>query len=97
MTNPKDKFFLYAVAACQNEDVKTIAGGKTISKKTLSYIVISIDIIVVLTSLFFIYFLENNITANIKVNKMLTFETSEFSLTFENLPRYYMGKSKTEG
>ena len=61
MTNPKDKFFLYAVASCSFDEVKLEFTDKLVNKKTLSFFVITLDVIVVLSTMFFIYFLENNI------------------------------------
>jgi hypothetical protein len=73
---------MYAVVGCSNEHVKVEGMGTDISKVTLGYIIITIDVITILCSVFYIMYLEHNIKANLKVNDLLTFETREFGLTF---------------
>ena len=82
MTNPAQQYWAYAVVGCSNDLVPVEFLKYQISKKTLGYIIIVIDAIIILSSVIYIWFLELNIKANLKVNDLLTFETREFSLTF---------------
>jgi len=82
MVNPKLQYNMYAVAGCSNDNVDIELIDKKISKEALSYIIITIDVITILCSVFYIWFLEHNIEANLNVNDLLTLETREFALTF---------------
>ena len=67
---------------------------KTMDRKTLGYVIITLDIMVSALSVFFILYLERNVGFHVKNFNKLTLETKEFSLYFTNFPRYKVRESK---
>ena len=76
---------MYAIAGCKNVKLRVEGTDTDVSKEHLSYVIIFIDFITIVCSVFYIWFLEHNINAGLKIEDCLTFECKEFALTLSNL------------
>jgi cytochrome c biogenesis factor len=80
------------VVSCSEPKI-SISSETSISREKLGYMVISIDVTCVLLSALFIWYLEYNIKAHLKVHEKQSIQTKDFALTFNNLPQV-KGRSK---
>ena len=78
---------MYAIAGCKNVKMRVEGTKEEVSKDHLSYVIIFIDFITIVCSVFYIWFLEHNINAGLKIDDYLTLESKEFALTLSNLPK----------
>lgn len=78
------------VSECLITDIINPFNNKIITKEDLGYLVAVVDIIVVITMVLFVYFLEKSQKRYIEQFKDQTIEMTDFAVSIKNLPPDYM-------
>ena len=80
---------MYAVVRCKNEDVRLRAplSSKYIKRESVALLVVIIDLIIMLTFMILHWYISYSIACDIDRHDNVMFETNQFAVTINNLPK----------
>ena len=89
VANPDEGFFLYTIFECENEVIKMRypLTDKIMERKDLGILSVIIDIVIMTCFLFAIWIMSYLVRLDSERHKRLLFETKEFSIIVNNLPK----------
>ena len=87
--NMDEGFFLYTIFECENDaiDLRYFLSGKTIERRDLGILAVITDIVIMTFFLFAIWTISYLVRLDSERHKNLLFETKEFSVIVDNLPK----------